>query len=98
MKRTPLSLAMSFPLPGQTRDFHPLEPCAARRTVKNRSDLSSNRFCRKNHFLFLHPQILFPTQFGIIHTIHSETPKNTAYISFHIISKYPFVKNSLFSP
>ena len=31
---TPLSLAMSFPLLGQTRDFHPLETCAARRTIE----------------------------------------------------------------
>ena len=34
MKRTPLSLAMSFPLLGQTRDFHPLETCAVRHTKK----------------------------------------------------------------
>ena len=32
MNRTPLSLAVSFPLLGRIRDFHPLETCAARRT------------------------------------------------------------------
>ena len=32
MKRTPLVLAVSFPLLGRIRDFHPLETCAARRT------------------------------------------------------------------
>ncbi len=34
MNRTPLVLAVSFPLPGRIRDFHPLETCAARRTTK----------------------------------------------------------------
>ena len=34
MKRTPLVLAVSFPLLGRIRDFHPLETCAARRTMK----------------------------------------------------------------
>lgn len=34
MKRTPLVLAVSFPLLGWIRDFHPLETCAARRTTK----------------------------------------------------------------
>ena len=34
MKRTPLVLAVSFPLLGQIRDFHPLATCAARRTIK----------------------------------------------------------------
>lgn len=33
MKRTPLVLAVSFPLLGRIRDFHPLETCAARRTI-----------------------------------------------------------------
>ncbi len=32
MNRTPLVLAVSFPLLGWIRDFHPLETCAARRT------------------------------------------------------------------
>ena len=32
-RRTPLPLAVSFPLLGQIRDFHPLETCAARRTI-----------------------------------------------------------------
>ncbi len=32
---TPLSLAVSFPLLGQIRDFHPLATCAARRTITN---------------------------------------------------------------
>jgi len=30
--RTPLVLAVSFPLRGRVRDFHPLETCAARPT------------------------------------------------------------------
>ena len=34
MKRTPLVLAVSFPLLGRIRDFHPLATCAARRTSK----------------------------------------------------------------
>ena len=34
MNRTPLVLAVSFPLPGRIKDFHPLETCAARRTTK----------------------------------------------------------------
>ena len=34
MNRTPLVLAISFPLLGWIRDFHPLETCAARRTRK----------------------------------------------------------------
>ena len=34
LRWTPLSLAVSFPLPGQIRDFHPLATCAARRTKK----------------------------------------------------------------
>ncbi|RHV99157.1 hypothetical protein DXA90_14920, partial [Clostridiaceae bacterium OF09-1] len=34
MNRTPLVLAISFPLLGWIRDFHPLETCAARRTQK----------------------------------------------------------------
>ena len=33
---TPLSLAVSFPLLGRIRDFHPLATCAARRTKKHR--------------------------------------------------------------
>ena len=33
---TPLSLAVSFPLLGRIRDFHPLETCAARRTINSR--------------------------------------------------------------
>ena len=33
MNRTPLVLAISFPLLGWIRDFHPLETCAARRTI-----------------------------------------------------------------
>lgn len=36
MKRTPLVLAVSFPLLGRIRDFHPLATCAARRTKKHR--------------------------------------------------------------
>ena len=35
MNRTPLVLAISFPLLGWIRDFHPLETCAARRTRKD---------------------------------------------------------------
>lgn len=34
MKRTPLVLAVSFPLLGRIRNFHPLVTCAARRTKK----------------------------------------------------------------
>ena len=34
MKRTPLVLAISFPLLGRIRNFHPLVTCAARRTKK----------------------------------------------------------------
>ena len=34
INRTPLVLAVSFPLLRQIRDFHPLETCAARRTIK----------------------------------------------------------------
>ena len=34
MNRTPLVLAVSFPLLGRIGDFHPLETCAARRTTK----------------------------------------------------------------
>ena len=37
MNRTPLVLAVSFPLLERIRDFHPLETCAARRTAKWRS-------------------------------------------------------------
>ena len=33
---TPLTLAVSFPLLGRIRDFHPLATCAARRTTKKR--------------------------------------------------------------
>ena len=44
---TPLSLAVSFPLLGRIRDFHPLETCAARRTRKRQpvSRLSFLGFC-----------------------------------------------------
>ena len=35
MNRTPLVSAVSFPLLGWIRDFHPLETCAARRTRKS---------------------------------------------------------------
>ena len=35
MNRTPLVLAVSFPLLGRIRDFHPLVTCAARRTKKS---------------------------------------------------------------
>lgn len=34
MNRTPLVSAVSFPLQGRIRDFHPLATCAARRTKK----------------------------------------------------------------
>ena len=33
-RRTPLVLAVSFPLLGRIRNFHPLATCAARRTTK----------------------------------------------------------------
>lgn len=37
MKRTPLVLAVSFPLLGRIRNFHPLVTCAARHTKKEHS-------------------------------------------------------------
>lgn len=52
MKRTPLVLAVSFPLLGRIRDFHPLETCAARRTIKK---LPARQSCRQKwyHFILL---------------------------------------------
>ena len=52
MNRTPLSLAVSFPLLGRIRDFHPLETCAARRTIKK---LPARQSCRQKwyHFILL---------------------------------------------
>ena len=49
---TPLSLAVSFPLLGRIRDFHPLETCAARRTIKK---LPARQSCRQKwyHFILL---------------------------------------------
>ena len=44
MNRTPLVLAVSFPLLGRIRNFHPLATCAARRTQK-RHDLSRLKSC-----------------------------------------------------
>ena len=44
MNRTPLSLAVSFPLLGRIRDFHPLETCAARRTDKWGSSFRASPF------------------------------------------------------
>ena len=41
MNRTPLVLAISFPLLGRIRNFHPLVTCAARRT--------KNRGCHKTY-------------------------------------------------
>jgi hypothetical protein len=35
-------LAISFPLLGWIRDFHPLETCAARRTRKNQQIFSAD--------------------------------------------------------
>lgn len=40
MKRTPLVLAVSFPLPGRIGDFHPLEMCTARHTKKARKSFT----------------------------------------------------------
>ena len=73
MKRTPLVLAVSFPLLGRIRDFHPLETCAARRTTKNGrlSPLKAYRFCIfclyviqflycDNFFQQIHMMFLFP--------------------------------------
>ena len=37
MNRTPLVLAVSFPLLGRIRNFHPLATCAARRTQKEKA-------------------------------------------------------------
>lgn len=64
MNRTPLVLAISFPLLGRIRDLHPLETCAARRTEKRdrfrNPDIpsslctgqqypSGNHLCRSGH-------------------------------------------------
>ena len=44
---TPLSLAVSFPLLGRIRDFHPLVMCAARRTAKPPQDVPILRRSKK---------------------------------------------------
>lgn len=44
MKRTPLVLAVSFPLLGRIRNFHPLATCAARHTKKRQIRYFSSVF------------------------------------------------------
>ena len=45
---TPLSLAVSFPLLGRIRDFHPLETCAARRTIIMTTSSAGGSDCRQS--------------------------------------------------
>ena len=46
VNRTPLVLAVSFPLLGRIWNFHPLATCAARRTKKNRRSACFHAFLR----------------------------------------------------
>ena len=59
MNRTPLVLAVSFPLLGRIRNFHPLATCAARRTQKKcHTSFSITLFYRKASIFFSY-HILF---------------------------------------
>ena len=55
---TPLVLAVSFPLPGRIRNFHPLATCAARRTRRNKEAGITRLpfFSYQQQLLFPHPQ------------------------------------------
>lgn len=60
MKRTPLVLAVSFPLLGRIRNFHPLVTCAARHTNKKEPCTITRSFSLSYILIYDHELLNIP--------------------------------------